>query len=144
MLTRNLQEADDEVIAEVIAAAANISDAVDVGVDGHNGNTTSNDGHVVANNIENDAGNNANNDTAASEVEITQPSYSQPLINEVVAPLVPIQPTRPNKLPPKRRSQHSTAANIDPMQGASSGTATRLTGVMRFVLTPDFIPPKKK
>ncbi|XP_072054375.1 uncharacterized protein [Arachis hypogaea] len=122
------RKTDDEAIAEATAAAeaaavantgeaaavANTGDAVDVGADGHNGNTASNDGHV-ANDIGNDADNNANNDTAASEVEITQPSYSQPLINEVVAPLVPIQPTRPNKLPPKRRSQHSTAANMDPM-----------------------------
>ncbi|XP_020979666.1 uncharacterized protein LOC110272142 [Arachis ipaensis] len=152
------RKADDEAIAQATAAAeaaavantgkaaavANTGDAADVGADGHNGNTASNDGHVVANDIGNDAGNNANNDTAASEVEITQPSYSQPLINEVVAPLVPIQPTRPNKLPPKRRSQHSTAANMDPMQGASSGTAARLAGVMRFVPTPGFIPPRKK
>ncbi|RYR31774.1 hypothetical protein Ahy_B01g056676 [Arachis hypogaea] len=69
--------------------------------------------------------------------------YLKPLAPKV-APLVPIQPTRPNKLPPKRRSQHSTAANMDPMQGASSGTAARLAGVMRFVPTPGFIPPRKK
>ncbi|RYR33420.1 hypothetical protein Ahy_A10g048003 [Arachis hypogaea] len=56
-----------------------------------------------------------------------------------------IQLTRPKKLPPKRRpTQPSPATNMDPMQGASSEIAAGLAGVMKFVPTPGFIPPRKK
>ncbi|QHO57116.1 uncharacterized protein DS421_3g79530 [Arachis hypogaea] len=57
---------------------------------------------------------------------------------------------RPPKLTTKRMvSQPSStppATNVlvDPIQGASSGTATRLASFMKFVPTPGFKPPRKK
>ncbi|RYR14859.1 hypothetical protein Ahy_B04g071557 [Arachis hypogaea] len=68
----------------------------------------------------------------ASEIDITQPAVSQPEIIEHVPPPPPPL-TRLDKLPHKRRA----TSGVDPMQGASSGTASKFTEFMKFVSIPD-------
>ncbi|RYQ98973.1 hypothetical protein Ahy_B07g086815 [Arachis hypogaea] len=72
-------------------------------------------------------------DANASEIVLTQPTYSQPKNQEQVPPSDPPPPpqqvTRPHKLQSKRK----TTFNVDPMHGASSGTAARLAEFMTFV-----------
>ncbi|RYR51288.1 hypothetical protein Ahy_A06g026313 [Arachis hypogaea] len=54
-------------------------------------------------------------------------------------------PTRPGKLPLRRRSPPPTgSASFNPMEGASEATATRLANFLKFVPTPGFKPPRKK
>ncbi|MED6140745.1 hypothetical protein PIB30_096385 [Stylosanthes scabra] len=53
--------------------------------------------------------------------------------------------TRPEKLPLKRRAtQPQAPAIMDPMQGASAGTARRMSEVIKQIPTPGFKPPRKK
>ncbi|RYR45426.1 hypothetical protein Ahy_A07g031252 [Arachis hypogaea] len=53
-------------------------------------------------------------------------------------------PTRPGKLPPRRRSPTPTgSASFNPMEGASEATAARLANFLKFVPTPVFKPPRK-
>ncbi|RYQ84517.1 hypothetical protein Ahy_B10g103895 [Arachis hypogaea] len=53
--------------------------------------------------------------------------------------------TRPPKLPTKRRtSPQLVTTSIDPMQGASVATSSRLASFMKFVPTPQFKTPRKK
>ncbi|XP_015954627.1 uncharacterized protein LOC107478987 [Arachis duranensis] len=83
-------------------------------------------------------------DANASEIDLTQPTYSQPENQEQVPPSDPPPPpqqvTRPDKLQSKRKKIFS----VDPMQGATSGTAARLAEFMTFVPTPGFKPPTTK
>ncbi|RYR18942.1 hypothetical protein Ahy_B03g063563 [Arachis hypogaea] len=52
---------------------------------------------------------------------------------------------RPSKLPPRRRfSPQATFDPVNSMQGASSGTTTRLVNFMKFLPTPRFKTPRKK
>ncbi|RYR28423.1 hypothetical protein Ahy_B01g052544 [Arachis hypogaea] len=52
---------------------------------------------------------------------------------------------RPSKLSPRRRSSlPGTSPTVNPLQGASSATATKFANVMKFILTPGFKPPRKK
>ncbi|RYQ86407.1 hypothetical protein Ahy_B10g106077 [Arachis hypogaea] len=54
-------------------------------------------------------------------------------------------PTRPGKLPLRRRSPPPIgSASSNPMQGASDTTATRLANFLKFVPTPGFKPLRKK
>ncbi|RYQ87493.1 hypothetical protein Ahy_B09g095011 [Arachis hypogaea] len=54
-------------------------------------------------------------------------------------------PTRPGKLPLRRRSPTPTgSASFNPMEGASEATAARLANFLKFVPTTGFKPPKKK
>ncbi|MED6175644.1 hypothetical protein PIB30_116758 [Stylosanthes scabra] len=74
-----------------------------------------------------------------SEINLTQPTYSQPEITEQVPPSELPHVSRPEKLAPKRITQPI----IDPMQGCSSGTASRMQSIWKFVPTPGFKPPRK-
>ncbi|RYR30611.1 hypothetical protein Ahy_B01g055358 [Arachis hypogaea] len=81
------------------------------------------------------------------EVELSQPIYSEPEESQQAAEVCTITNSRPDKLPPKRKSSISpTSVNapINPMQGASSGTATRLGSILKFIPTPGFKAPRKK
>ncbi|RYR25311.1 hypothetical protein Ahy_B02g059002 [Arachis hypogaea] len=52
---------------------------------------------------------------------------------------------RPSKLSPKKRSSPLAISGlVNPMQGASSGTATRLANYMKFIPTPEFKALRKK
>ncbi|RYR67172.1 hypothetical protein Ahy_A03g013463 [Arachis hypogaea] len=54
-------------------------------------------------------------------------------------------PTRPRKLPLRRRSPTPTgSASFNPMEGASEATAARLANFLKFVPTPEFKLPRKK
>ncbi|MED6173948.1 hypothetical protein PIB30_064462 [Stylosanthes scabra] len=81
-----------------------------------------------------------------SEIDITQPDYSQPLIREEEAATNdPALMTRPDKLPLRRRdAQPQHHPHMDPMQGASAGTTKRLSEIIRTMPTPGFIPLRKK
>ncbi|XP_072088793.1 uncharacterized protein [Arachis hypogaea] len=75
----------------------------------------------------------------ASEMNITQPTVSQSQIIEQVPPPPPPL-TRLDKLPHKRRA----TPGVEPIQGASSGTASKFIEFMKFVSTPGFKAPRKK
>ncbi|MED6182455.1 hypothetical protein PIB30_028584 [Stylosanthes scabra] len=52
---------------------------------------------------------------------------------------------RPDKLPLKRRAtQPQPSPSMDPLQGASLGTARRISDIIRLIPTPGFKPPRKK
>ncbi|XP_057747864.1 uncharacterized protein LOC130967058 [Arachis stenosperma] len=55
-------------------------------------------------------------------------------------------PARPSKLQTRRRSSTppSGSITVDPLQGASSATSSRLANFLKFVPTPGFKPPRKK
>ncbi|MED6171945.1 hypothetical protein PIB30_045638, partial [Stylosanthes scabra] len=77
-----------------------------------------------------------------SEIDLTQPSYSQP--DQVQHPNPPTpntvpQVARPNKLPPKRK-----LPLVDQMQGASARTTSRLQSIYKMIPTLGFQPPRKK
>ncbi|MED6135531.1 hypothetical protein PIB30_047344 [Stylosanthes scabra] len=95
---------------------------------------------------ENAEGTNDHVSQDASEVHITQPNYSQPqMMEEEPADLELTIHTRPDKLPLRRRAAKTNQVlAMDPMQGASSGTAKRMSEVLKFMPTPGFIPPMKK
>ncbi|RYR02718.1 hypothetical protein Ahy_B06g081521 [Arachis hypogaea] len=76
----------------------------------------------------------------AEEVELSQPSYGG---TQDEAP--PPTTTRPSKLPTKQRtSPQPVTTSVDPMQGVSAATSSRLTRFMKFVPTPQFKAPRKK
>ncbi|MED6120264.1 hypothetical protein PIB30_019247 [Stylosanthes scabra] len=81
-----------------------------------------------------------------SEIDITQPDYSQPLILEEEATAYDPSPmTRPDKLPLRRKAtQPQHHPHMDPMQRASAGTTKRLSEIIKTMPTPGFIPPRKK
>ncbi|MED6116182.1 hypothetical protein PIB30_097784, partial [Stylosanthes scabra] len=61
------------------------------------------------------------------------------------AAAIPEKSTRPEKLPLKRRAtQPQLTPNMDPMQGASVGTARRMSEIIKLIPTPGFKPPRKK
>ncbi|RYQ98952.1 hypothetical protein Ahy_B07g086791 [Arachis hypogaea] len=76
----------------------------------------------------------------AEEVELSQPSYGG---TQDEAPPPPT--TRPPKLPTKRKtSQQPVTTTVDPMQGASAATSSRLARFMKMVPTPQFKALRKK
>ncbi|RYR28081.1 hypothetical protein Ahy_B01g052186 [Arachis hypogaea] len=70
--------------------------------------------------------------------EVEANTLDAPLEN-VTRPPPPQQLTRPEKLPPKKKT-----SKVDPMQAASSGIAAHLAEFMKFVPTLGFKPPRKK
>ncbi|RYR02730.1 hypothetical protein Ahy_B06g081541 [Arachis hypogaea] len=81
------------------------------------------------------------------EVDLSQPIYSEPEESQQATEVCTITKSRPDKLPPKRKSSVSpTSAHepVNPMQGASSGTAARLGSILKFIPTPGFKAPRKK
>ncbi|MED6115697.1 hypothetical protein PIB30_093172 [Stylosanthes scabra] len=75
--------------------------------------------------------------TAATEVELIQPNFEQPMIDG--------NGTRPDKLPLKRRAtQPQASPSMDPLQGASAGTARMMSEIIKLIPTPGFKPPRKK
>ncbi|RYQ92466.1 hypothetical protein Ahy_B09g098700 [Arachis hypogaea] len=80
---------------------------------------------------------------APVEIDLSQPNYSdaQQSQHSQEDP-----PARPSKLQTRRRSSTppSGSITVDPLQGASSATSSRLANFLKFVPTPDFKPPRKK
>ncbi|RYR34663.1 hypothetical protein Ahy_A10g049646 [Arachis hypogaea] len=77
-----------------------------------------------------------------TEIDLSQPNYGG--TQDEVPPPTP-QTTRPDKLPTKRKNSPSpVSASLDPMQGASAATSSRLANFLKFVPTPGFKPPRKK
>ncbi|RYR32407.1 hypothetical protein Ahy_A10g046981 [Arachis hypogaea] len=91
-----------------------------------------------------------NEGQAEVELGMSQPIMSQNEDSLQMETSLVQHNARPPKLTTKRMvSQPSstppaTNVPVDPMQGASSGTATRLASFMKFVPTPGFKPPRKK
>ncbi|RYR62423.1 hypothetical protein Ahy_A04g019984 [Arachis hypogaea] len=78
----------------------------------------------------------------ATEIDLSQPNYGG---TQDEAPPPPPTTKRPDKLPTKRRnSPPPVTASIDPMQGASAATSSRLANFLKFIPTPGFKPPRKK
>ncbi|RYR19080.1 hypothetical protein Ahy_B03g063761 [Arachis hypogaea] len=78
----------------------------------------------------------------ATEIDLSQPNYGG---TQDEAPLPPPPTKRPDKLPTKRRnSPPPVTASVDPMQGASTATSSRLANFLKFVPTPGFKPLRKK
>ncbi|XP_057718638.1 uncharacterized protein LOC130933129 [Arachis stenosperma] len=78
----------------------------------------------------------------AVEIDISQPIYEGS--QDIAGPAAP-PPSRPQKFPTKRRSSPPPQSiGVDPMQGASVATSSRLHNFMKFVPTPDFKAPRKK
>ncbi|RYR76046.1 hypothetical protein Ahy_A01g000638 [Arachis hypogaea] len=76
----------------------------------------------------------------AEEVELSQPIYGG---TQDEAPPPPA--TRPPKLPTKRKTTpQPVTSSVDPMQGATAATASRLERFMKMVPTPQFKAPRKK
>ncbi|RYR28696.1 hypothetical protein Ahy_B01g052852 [Arachis hypogaea] len=74
------------------------------------------------------------------EIEITQPIASEQEDSQNDPGL-----KRPSKLSPRRRSSlPPTSPTVNPLQGASSATATKFSNLMKFIPTPGFKPPRKK
>ncbi|RYR27832.1 hypothetical protein Ahy_B01g051887 [Arachis hypogaea] len=74
------------------------------------------------------------------EIDITQPIASE----QEDSQKDPGQ-KRPSKLSPRRRSSlPPTAPTVDPLQGASSSTASKFANLMQFIPTLGFKPPRKK
>ncbi|RYR29737.1 uncharacterized protein [Arachis hypogaea] len=74
------------------------------------------------------------------EIEISQPIASEEEDSQKDPGL-----KRPSKLSPRRRSSLSgTSPTVNPLQSASSTTATKFANVMKFIPTPGFKPPRKK
>ncbi|XP_072075044.1 uncharacterized protein [Arachis hypogaea] len=81
------------------------------------------------------------------EVELSRPIYFEPEESQQAAEVCTITKSRPDKLPPKRKSSNSPTsahAPVNPMQGASSGTAARLGSILKFIPTMGFKAPRKK
>ncbi|MED6112904.1 hypothetical protein PIB30_066055 [Stylosanthes scabra] len=98
------------------------------------------DGHTPTNGIHHDP---------VSTAADAPPNVSAPTMAPQHAP--PIASARPEKLPTKRRSSPPPGTyNLDPMQGASSGTSARFSNIFQYVATPGFLPtpgfkpPRKK
>ncbi|XP_015973023.1 uncharacterized protein LOC107496309 [Arachis duranensis] len=84
-------------------------------------------------------------DVQQAEIDLSQPSYSEAENSQKEHEQNRNTPTRPGKLPPRRRSPTPTgSASFNPMEGASEATAARLANFLKFVPTPVFKPPRKK
>ncbi|RYR10979.1 hypothetical protein Ahy_B05g079470 [Arachis hypogaea] len=78
----------------------------------------------------------------ATEIDLSQPNYGG---TQYEAPPPPTTTKRPDKLLTKRRNSPTPViASVNPMQGASAATSSRLANFLKFVPTPGFKPPKKK
>ncbi|RYR78052.1 hypothetical protein Ahy_A01g002786 [Arachis hypogaea] len=76
------------------------------------------------------------------EIEISQPNYEGS--QDIVGAAAPA-PSRPEKLHTKRRSSPPPQSiSLDPMQGASVATSSRLDSFLKFVPTLGFQAPRKK
>ncbi|RYQ92157.1 hypothetical protein Ahy_B09g098317 [Arachis hypogaea] len=84
-------------------------------------------------------------DIQQAKIDLSQPSYSEAEDSQKNHLLKKKTPTRPAKLPPRRRSPPPTgSAPLNPMQGGSDATAARLAGFLKFVSAPRFKAPRKK
>ncbi|XP_020975852.1 uncharacterized protein LOC110270709 [Arachis ipaensis] len=82
---------------------------------------------------------------ATSNAQPVEIDISQPTASDVEDSQKDHGIKRPSKLSPRRRSSPlATSVPVNPMQGASSGTATRLVNYMKFIPTPGFKAPRKK
>ncbi|RYR26913.1 hypothetical protein Ahy_B02g061222 [Arachis hypogaea] len=80
-----------------------------------------------------------------SDVQPVEIDISQPTASDVEYSQKDYGIKRPLKLSPRRISSSlATSVPVNPMQGASSGTATRLVNYMKFIATPRFKAPRKK
>ncbi|RYR07325.1 hypothetical protein Ahy_B05g074657 [Arachis hypogaea] len=78
----------------------------------------------------------------ATEIDLSQPNYGG---TQDEAPPPPPPTKRPDKLPTKmKNSPPPVTASVDPIQGASAVTSSKLENFLKFVPTPGFKPPKKK
>ncbi|RYR51335.1 hypothetical protein Ahy_A06g026354 [Arachis hypogaea] len=78
----------------------------------------------------------------AVEIEISQPNYEG---SQDIAGSTAPAPSRPKKLPTKRRtSPPPQSIRMDPMLEASEATTFRLANFMKFVPTLSFRAPRKK
>ncbi|RYQ83071.1 hypothetical protein Ahy_B10g101685 [Arachis hypogaea] len=77
----------------------------------------------------------------AAEIDLSQQNHGGTQDEALPAPTT----KKPHKLPTKRRnSPPPITAYVDPMQGASVATSSRLVNFMKFVPTPGFKAPRKK
>ncbi|RYR73728.1 hypothetical protein Ahy_A02g008213 isoform A [Arachis hypogaea] len=77
---------------------------------------------------------------ATSDIDISQPTASNVEDSQKDHGM-----KRPSKLPPRRISSPLvTSGPVNLMQGASSGTTTRLANYMKFIPTSGFKAPRKK
>ncbi|RYQ82832.1 hypothetical protein Ahy_B10g101400 [Arachis hypogaea] len=97
-----------------------------------------------------------NVDQAPTQAPPDAPAQAPPEAPSQAAPEAPAQapapvdvqdpPARPSKLQTKKRSSTppSGSVTMDPLQGASSATSSRLVNFLKIVPTPGFKPPRKK
>ncbi|MED6169312.1 hypothetical protein PIB30_020292 [Stylosanthes scabra] len=97
-------------------------------------------------NQQNEVGGSQTTTAAATEVDLTPPNFSQPMpTEEEPSEELAGRATRPDKLPLKRiATQPQPAPTMDPLQGASAGTARRMSDIIKLIPTPGFKPPRKK
>ncbi|RYR54986.1 hypothetical protein Ahy_A06g030242 [Arachis hypogaea] len=93
--------------------------------------------------------NNGDNSTeigqATSDAEPVEIDISQPTASDVENSQKDHGIKRPSKLSPRRRSSPlATSIPVNPMQGASSGNATRFFNYIKFIPTSGFKAPRKK
>ncbi|RYR18202.1 hypothetical protein Ahy_B03g062828 [Arachis hypogaea] len=82
---------------------------------------------------------------ATSDAQPVEIGISQPTASNIKDSQKDHGIKRPSKLSPRRRSSPlATSVPVNPMQGASSGTVTRLVNYMKFIPTPGFKAPRKK
>ncbi|XP_020979353.1 uncharacterized protein LOC110271966 [Arachis ipaensis] len=82
---------------------------------------------------------------ATSDAQPVEIDISQPTASDVEDSQKDHGIKRPSKLSPRRRSSPlATSVPVNSMQGASSGTTTRLVNYMKFIPTPGFKAPRKK
>ncbi|RYR62678.1 hypothetical protein Ahy_A04g020398 isoform B [Arachis hypogaea] len=82
---------------------------------------------------------------ATSDAQPVEIDISQPTASDVEDSQKDHGIKRPSKLSPRRRSSPlATSVPVNPMQGASSGTASKLVNYMKFIPTPGFKAPRKK
>ncbi|XP_016191672.2 uncharacterized protein LOC107632514 [Arachis ipaensis] len=82
---------------------------------------------------------------ATSDAQPVEIDISQPTASDVEDSQKDHGIKRPSTLSPRRRSSPlATSVPVNSMQGASSGTATRLVNYMKFIPTPGFKAPRKK
>ncbi|RYR56420.1 hypothetical protein Ahy_A05g022128 [Arachis hypogaea] len=83
--------------------------------------------------------------TAASDVQQVELDLSQPTCFEQEDSQQVAENIRPTKLPARRKSSPPpSSVTVNPLQGASSGTTSRMASLMKFVPTPGFKTPRKK
>ncbi|RYR53247.1 hypothetical protein Ahy_A06g028263 [Arachis hypogaea] len=82
---------------------------------------------------------------ATSDAQPVEIDISQPTAFDVEDSQKDHGIKKPSKLSPRRRSSPlATSIPVNPMQGASSGTASKLVNYMKFIPTPGFKAPRKK